>query len=409
MSVSLAKVDSFLGNSTSPALLADRACPVCGSLRHKTVLTLEKFQFFSDSISLPKRADIGVSQCRNCFTLFINPCYSHFGFSILFSEAEQSYGASKGRYDEQVSWLKKRSLLNADESLLDVGCYQGKFLALLPKEVERVGVEIDAGAIERGKAQFGQNNIQFIHGDFETFRHHKTFDVITMFHVLEHLPHPKEVLQNLRANSHKNTRLIVEVPILENSTTNDINGFFSVYHMTHFSRRSLTNCLSRAGWRVEEWFEQTDYNGCRVVAVSDIVQEEVKGEETDLRQLYVYLASWYEALATVEQRLDRIDDNRSCILWGAGMHTEFLYQCTSLFQRWGGREYAIVDNDPLKQGSSWRGISIYSPSCLKTIDWEKTWLLISSYGSQEIIAKSALELGVTADKIVKLYEKLRVY
>mgnify|MGYP000380287711 CR=1 FL=1 len=37
-----------------------------------------------------------------------------------------------------------------------------------------------------------------------------------MFHVLEHLPRPVEVLRKLRSIAEVSTRLVVEVPVLEN-------------------------------------------------------------------------------------------------------------------------------------------------------------------------------------------------
>ena len=60
-----------------------------------------------------------------------------------------------------------------------------------------------------------------------------------MFHVLEHLKNPLETLINILKSAHQTTYLLIEVPILENGFTNDINGFFSAQHLTHFSRQSL--------------------------------------------------------------------------------------------------------------------------------------------------------------------------
>jgi hypothetical protein len=64
-----------------------------------------------------------------------------------------------------------------------------------------------------------------------------------MFHVLEHLPDPVSVLKRLRDHAHNSTRLVIEVPILEKGQTNDIHGFFSPQHLTHFSKKTLDNVL----------------------------------------------------------------------------------------------------------------------------------------------------------------------
>jgi hypothetical protein len=43
------------------------------------------------------------------------------------------------------------------------------------------------------------------------------------------------------------------------------------------------------------------------------------------------------------------------------------------------------------------------------MDWSESSLLISSYGSQEAIKEEARRLGVPEDRIITLYEELRVY
>lgn len=408
MSIQWKAIDFHTGDSTTPELFFFRPCPICGAVNAKTVLEFKNFQFFSDSSVSSKRVPVRVNQCHECFALYLNPCYSAYGFSILFAEAGQSYGSSEGRPLEQVDWLKAQGLLTANSRFLDVGCYDGQFLARLPKDIKKVGIDIDEQAITRGRKKDSEKQIDFILGDFDKFLYEKPIDTISMFHVLEHLPSPLGVLRNLRKIAQSSTQLVVEVPILENGITNDINGFFSVQHMTHFSRRSLTNCLLRSGWKIEEWLEQPDYNGCRVLAVPHETVKNISGNNKDIGSLYHYLAAWYTALEDVNRKLNQTEKKPKCVIWGAGLHTEFLYQLTSLFHN-SSTEYAIIDSDPLKQGKSWRGIHIYHPETLSTVDWPNALLVISSYGSQNIIAESCITSGVPKERVVRLYDNLRVY
>lgn len=408
-----AKVDSFIGNSSSPALTYHRPCPICGSLKTRVVLELNDFQFYSDSSIIPKRVDVKECMCLNCGALYLNPCYSEYGFRVLFAEAGQSYGSTEGRPQEQIDWLNARGLLDEGSSVLDVGCYDGSFLAQLPDYVRKLGVDIDSPAIKRGREKYSSKDINFIHGDFEHFQFvDAPPTVITMFHVLEHLPRPVEVLKKLRSISNPDTKLIVEVPILEDGKTNDINGFFSVQHMTHFTRSSLSQCLSLAGWKIEEKIEQTDYNGCRVLAtVQDFeaFENSPTSVSHDWGNLTEYLSAWYLSLNEAQKRIQRMITTEKLVIWGGGAHTEFLYQVTSTFHLNPLFRFLIVDSDPLKHGKTWRGIRIHPPEIIREIDWSSATLLISSYGGQESIAEAAHVFGVPSSRVLRIYSRIRRY
>src|SRR5512145_411743 len=259
-----AAIDSFAENRSCPDHQAPRPCPLCGSHRHRLVLELTDFQFFSDSADQAKRVDMRQVQCRDCSALFLSPCFTDQGFAVLFAEAGMSYGATDLRPHEQIAWLAQRGLLADGAVVLDVGCYDGRFLSTLPGTLVRQGVDIDAPAVARGRAR--DPALDLIHGSFDSFTPSRAPQVITMFHVLEHLPDPLAVLRRLHAVSTADARLVVEVPVVEGGQTNDINGFFSVQHLTHFSRHTLHGMMSLAGWQVAEAEKKADYNGYRVVA-----------------------------------------------------------------------------------------------------------------------------------------------
>jgi hypothetical protein len=353
--------------------------------------------------------DIHDVQCLDCFALYLNPCYSEYGFKVLFAEAGCSYGSTVGHTNEQIEWLGSRGLLKAGSRLLDAGCYDGGFLAKLPDNLKKIGVDIDEPAIRRGRNTFGGKEIELILGDFETFQCDKSVDVITMFHVLEHLPRPLAVLRHLRHMAHAGTRLVVEIPVIESAMTNDINGFFTVQHTTHFSRVSLQNCMALAGWKILESQDQPDYNGFRVVAGPADPTQITEKDPNVTSVLRQYLSVWNLAVKAVEDNLSRLAEVGRCVIWGGGAHTEFLYQVTSLFLGKPDREYIIVDSDPLKQGKSWRGVQICLPEVLKDLSWKEESLLVSSYGSTPAITNAASTLGVPDNRIVGLYRDFKVY
>lgn len=387
-------------------VMAERHCPVCGSERDRLIFALEDFQFFCDEPGVSRRTDIHQVICRDCFTLYMNPAYTTVGFALLFDQAANSYGATVIRKDEQLAWLNARDLLQQDQTLLDVGCYRGAFIESLPDHVNCIGVDIDNGVIEEATQRLGNDRRKFVAANFEALEFDDHVDLITMFHVLEHLPRPQLVLKKLRALGNDQTRLVVEVPILELAKTNDINGYLTVSHLTHFSKTTLKMCMARAGWRIVDETMQPDYNGYRILAEKD-ESVEYKPSIKDLSIYYDYQSHHHESLHNAEVRIAEVPTSHSRVIWGAGFHTELLFHLTSLFD--GTQRCLVVDKDERKQGKTWRGLSITSPDVLHALDWRSTSLIVSSYGFQDAIVEEALSLGVPEDRIITLYDHLRRY
>jgi len=386
-----------------PTLLMDRPCPICQTDDSSTILTLNNFQFFSDSEINVKQVNLQEQICNHCHAIFLNPCYSNKGFSILFEEAGQSYGATLQRPLEQYNWILQRVSL-ASTTLLDIGCGSGNFLASLPENMTRIGVDIDKPSIDIANKK--NPDISFICSAFENITYDGKIDVMTMFHVLEHLQNPLATLQSLHRLAHSKTKLIIEVPIIENSLINDINGFFSTQHLTHFSRNSFKNILAIAGWHVLEWQEQADYNGCRVLAGKGNAHGALSFDYQQKHHLYNYLQNWYASIAKAEKKLQKVDADY-CVIWGGGIHLEFIYQISSLFDK--AIKFIIVDIDKTKQGKTWRGIEIHDPQIIPTLNQASAYYVTSSYRNQDIIKAELLKYQVPESKIITLYSHINVY
>ena len=381
-----------------------RPCPICGGERHRPLIEFSDFQFYSDA-SVPKRVNIRQVQCLHCFGVFMNPVFTSQGFAVLFAEAGASYGSTPSRHAEQLGWLRRRDLLRPGMTVLDIGCYDGAFIGKLPAGMKGIGVDIDEPAIERARRRFEETSHRFIYADFEAVEVSDPVDLITMFHVLEHLPRPVEVLERLATLAMPRTRLLVEVPVVENVIYGDVCGFLTVQHLTHFSKASLHNVMSRAGWHVLSAEPMDGYNGFRVIA-EPAGRTDPQPEAGDLELYTRYLSRWYEAVAALETRLRRSTAPR-CILRGGGLQTEYLFHVTSLFA--GDRKFLIVDGDPLKQGKTWRGIEIVGPDCLASIDWRDTQIVLSSYSHQEAMREEAQALSIPAQAVVSLYDRILRY
>jgi 2-polyprenyl-3-methyl-5-hydroxy-6-metoxy-1,4-benzoquinol methylase len=387
--------------------MISRLCPICGSQESEIIQSFNDIQFYTDDIKIEKRVSYSDVQCKSCYSIYKNPVFTPKGFELLFSEAGQSYGQQENHAKEQIRWLKSHLQLKCGMTVLDVGCFDGRFLNQLPSDIYKIGIDINADAIATAKNLADSNSSSFLCCDFDEFQLDRIPSVITMFHVLEHLPDPAKTLEHLHRISNEETRLIVEVPVLEMGKTDDINGFFSNQHLTHFSKSSLFMCLTKAGWTAIESIEMKEYNGYRVIAKKSVGRRAKKLLSIEPSILEEYLSSAKSSEDKIDCLLELVPDG-NIIVWGSGMHTEMLFHKTSFF-RHDTRQFILVDSDKDKCGKTWRGIPIISPGSLPNELISETPIVISSYGAQEAISDFIKIKWKNHAQVIKLYKFQRIY
>jgi len=137
-----------------------------------------------------------------------------------------------------------------DKDILDFGCGWGNFLKKIKYYKSLNGVELRQECIN-----YIKNNIKNINisNNIEFFK--KKFDVITMFHVLEHLPNQTEILKTLRSKLKKNGKIIIEVPhaedflILQDNLKEFKNFTFWSEHLILHTYKSLKTILLKSGFK----------------------------------------------------------------------------------------------------------------------------------------------------------------
>jgi len=135
---------------------------------------------------------------------------------------------------------------------LDIGCGSGAYLLLL----KNIGWNVVGADISDNVAsEVREAGIPILTGELEKLGLEPcSFDLITMWHTLEHLPSPIESLQEIHRLLKNNGSLLIEVP---NSVSIVAKVFGSNWfawdlprHLYHFSPVSLSRMLTRAGFRV---------------------------------------------------------------------------------------------------------------------------------------------------------------
>lgn len=391
-------------------ILTKRPCPVCDSTSYRAIWSFNEIQFYTDRLDRHNIVEVVTVVCRDCYAAYQNPVPTTAGFEILYEKAAASYGSTEGRPAEIIDWLNHRGLLREVSLVFDVGCYSGDFLALLPPYINRSGVDFDLSAIKLARKRDPKGT--YIHSSFENLEMDNVIpNLITMFHVLEHVVNPQQVLKRLLAISSKETRLVLEVPLFENAPAGDINGFFSTTHLTHFSRNTLERLVLSSGWVIEEWFEQIDYNGTRLLCIPGETKASQnlvsKPDISDVGIHYRYVSRWLDSVADATEKFSQALQWDNLVIWGGGMHTEVARALGVLAAT--KNLLFIVDSDLSKHGHHWRGIEICSTRELMNCDWQSTGLLLSSYHHQEEIAGAATSLGVPIENLIRLYSSIEGY
>lgn len=199
--------------------------------------------------------DIEVLSCNDCGLVFLSSVES------ITDEFYEDSGMLNGLVDlkkyRQQSFKDDERRANSlrdkiiGKRVLDFGCGAGGFLSLIQPFASVVaGVELDKSinvAInDEGIQCFG--NISDIEGEY---------DVITLFHVLEHLTSPREILNELKKYLKPGGTLIIEVPNADDALLTLYNSkefadftYWSC-HVYLYNSSTLHTLLAQEGFQVE--------------------------------------------------------------------------------------------------------------------------------------------------------------
>ena len=154
-------------------------------------------------------------------------------------------------------WVRTRPILSRRPetgSILDIGCGRAHMLGLFRKKGwKAVGTQLSRTAAEAARRLRG---VEVLVGELpELELPGGSFDVVTMFHVLEHLPDPFLYLSEVRRLLAPGGLFVVEVPDHSGPGFRilGVRHLCVDYpnHLHFFTASSLEGMLARAGFRVE--------------------------------------------------------------------------------------------------------------------------------------------------------------
>lgn len=201
------------------------------------------------------REDVAVLKCRKSGVILLSRS-DHMDISHYEEQESMSYWSAKDReaailaqFDDSHRRANQFCDLIINKKWLDVGTGTGAILDLLaPVAAKTVAVE-PQNFIRTELQNLGYN----VHSLVKDVKEND-FDIVTMFHVLEHLTDPLGTLGAIRQRMAKGGKLIVEVPhakdfLLEFLDLEAFKAFtFWSEHLILHTRESLNKFLEATGF-----------------------------------------------------------------------------------------------------------------------------------------------------------------
>lgn len=201
-------------------------------------------------------------KCRGCGMVFLSPRPDEK--EMLPFYAREYYGQGDHKFHPGVevfrsffAWKRVRrvqAFFSGPGKALDIGCGQGTFLQLLKGEGwAGEGTELT----EASAARASRRGIPVSVGEFDPgrFRAH-SFDLISFWHVLEHLRDPRRTLGNLPGLLKRGGVVAISTPNVESVQAEVGKGkWFHLdppRHLYLFSPRTLGRIMESLGFRLVE-------------------------------------------------------------------------------------------------------------------------------------------------------------
>lgn len=156
----------------------------------------------------------------------------------------------------KIALKKKLKLINSfnseTKSLLDIGCGTGDFLeTALNANWTITGIEPNAQA--RTIANSKTNNAVF-QTEYLHQLNPNSFDVITLWHVLEHLPDLEHQIKLVKSLLKPNGTLVIAVPNYKSYDAQHYKNFWAAYdvprHLWHFSKTAISELVKKENMKL---------------------------------------------------------------------------------------------------------------------------------------------------------------
>jgi 2-polyprenyl-3-methyl-5-hydroxy-6-metoxy-1,4-benzoquinol methylase len=282
------------------AYLFIESCPLCGSKDFSHHLTTSDFFLTKEEFDIEK--------CNQCGLLFTNPIPKpeeigkYYASEKYYSHPQKTFSPLGTIYNtiKNINLRSKYNLIAEiipTGNLLDIGCGSGDFLKFAKKNGWMVsGIEPNSSARNFASQQTGEN---ILLPEQSILLGKNSFDVITMWHVLEHVLDLHQQIATIKKLAKPNASIIIALPNHDSIDGKKYKQHWAAWdvprHLYHFDKKSIQQLFSKFGFIL-----QTTYPMKWDAFYVSMLSEKYRGNKLSfVKALFAGLASNWKAKKTM--------------------------------------------------------------------------------------------------------------
>ncbi len=233
------------------------ACPICQHKASKIFLSTKDYFLSNENFE--------IHSCENCGFRFTNPrpevqdLGKYYKSKEYISHSNTREGIFSFVYQKVRNYtlVKKQKLVesyNASGTIIDIGCATGHFLNQMKKAGwNTLGIEPDS---DTRKQAFENFNLQVFDEPHLDSIAENSMDVITMWHVLEHVADLNGRMMQLKKILAPNGVVFIAVPNSNSYDAEHYGKYWAAYdvprHLYHFTQNDISLLFEKFGFRLEK-------------------------------------------------------------------------------------------------------------------------------------------------------------
>ena len=267
-------------------------------------LKLKDYSVSNKNFELHYNSELDLLETKPKPSLTDLPKYYESESYISHTDASESLVDKLYQFVKGIALKNKLKLINSfntsSKNLLDVGCGTGEFLLTCKNNGWNIsGVEPNNNAKTLAKQKLENGSSVEIFDDLNLIENEQ-FDIITLWHVLEHVPNLEIYISKLKSLLKPDGVLIIAVPNFKSFDASYYKNFWAAYdvprHLWHFSQTSIQKLFIKANLNVEKtkpMFFDSFY-------VSILSEKYKTGKSNFIKAFFIGLLSNLKALGSSE-------------------------------------------------------------------------------------------------------------